>query len=728
MNKKKFVVLLLVVIMVLTLAATALVGCKDEDEEIDLGTALETVVVNSVEANLLHELQASAQISVKTNYGGSEKELLVKLAGNLALDTVTENPTSFSFSITDAKANTNVLHVYYLEYVAQKTGSLYLVLGAGESQQRFVINAISVKDILKQFPRAEVDDEGNVVKDKDGNIVYQKDEDGNLIDCGLTDEDSEAIGETITDALSDFYGTLGIIAGVGTLKQTKDNNLKLTLDLAKALNDLSDLLSVIDEYTEPIGLNLTASNIASVLPGLNLDLTFKLKGAKKNNFDNATFAGVSASISVKNKDMKINRTDNTTFVEVNIAKNFKLDLGLDFKFGADATKPAGIDSDWNNYKSINALNFVAEGELTINNEEGLGVNMKISDTFTLSIAVPKDTYSLKLAVDVDPFKLISLANMELDFSKDLSGAINSIAELQALKYVGIEITPKSESNKNALKVYLFDDDGELNVRLTDLSLIGSLGEQLKFLGSGSVPIGRVLDAVMGLFPSDSNGDKEEETPTETPDPSEDEEEEEETEEEKAQREKEELEKTLALVKTIVNSLTVLVNQPSNASAIDIDLKEYTVVENYKNVQEVDADGNLVFTKDEKGNDVPVYVQKKDDKGELVWETDKKGNFVLDKDGNKIPVYEKELIDTTKIAAKVKFDKTKGLNINATLSGMVIDGNKCGNLTADINVNKDGVTIAVKAPNLKLNKGEIDLPIDLVIKLTKFELGTAVKPF
>ena len=190
MNKKKLVVLLLVVIMVLTLALTALVGCKPktEDEQLELSTALQEVVNNSVKDHLLNNLAASAEISVKTNYGGTEKQLKVAIAGNIALDTKDNNETSFSLSVTDAKANANILHVAYFEDVAGKTGDLYLVLGAGESQQKFVINAISIKDVLKKFFKAEIDpDTDKVMKDDDGNIIYQKDDDGNPIDCGVTE-------------------------------------------------------------------------------------------------------------------------------------------------------------------------------------------------------------------------------------------------------------------------------------------------------------------------------------------------------------------------------------------------------------------------------------------------------------------------------------------------------------------------------------------------------------
>lgn len=742
-------------VMVLSLALTAMVGCKPddkEDETLELSNALQTVIDNSVEDNLLNNLKASAKLSVKTNYGGSEKELAIKFAGYVALKTDDENTTVFNFAIEDAKANSNILSVTYQEYLADETegtaaaGDLFVTLGAGNTAKKYWINAISIKDTLSRFfqrepvPETEikdgkevpkVDDKGNVIykKDADGNVIYQDktDDKGNKIDLGVTDDDANDISENITSGLGDFLSTLDMIASVGKLSQTNANNIRLTIDLAKALTDLSDLLAVIDEYTVPLGLNLTSSNIASVLPGLTLNLDIKLNDGKMGNFEDATLAGMAASIDVKSKDIKINRTDNSTFLEVNVAKNFKLDLGFDFKFGEIADN-ANYVSDYDSYTNVNALNFEVGGDLVLNQD--LGVDFKISDSFTLNIAIPKDTYDFKFAIDVDPFKLVEMADPDfgLDFSKDLSGSINKIAALQAVKYLGIEIVPKSETNTNKLRLYLFNRGDRLMVRAKDLSLLGSLGTQMNgFLSTGALSIGDLLDKLMPIInpPKKDEGNTDDNKKDETTDKK-DEEEKELTDEEKAALKKEQTEKTLALVKTIIEKLSILVNQPNNANLIDVDFKEYKIKDNYKNVQAKDSEGNLMFEKDKDGNDVPVYVQKKDDKNELMWETDKNGNFVLDKDGKKIPVYEQELIDTTKISAKVALSKANGLNIKATLSGMVIDGIKCGSLTADITV-KNGVSIAVKAPDLKLNNGEIPMNIDLVLNITSFSFGTAARP-
>ncbi len=99
MKKKKLVIFLLIAVMVLSLAVTALVGCKPKTDpnaapnaapegyknmSTSLSSLLGDALYNSSNENRINNLKASAQLRVNTEYGDSTKEYLVKFGANVA--------------------------------------------------------------------------------------------------------------------------------------------------------------------------------------------------------------------------------------------------------------------------------------------------------------------------------------------------------------------------------------------------------------------------------------------------------------------------------------------------------------------------------------------------------------------------------------------------------------------------------------------------------------------
>lgn len=133
MNKKKLVIMMLVLVMVLSLAITALVGCDDKGKEdidgynqassISIEDALTSAIYNSAEDGNLNNFKVGAQLALSVN----NHKYVIKLNANLALDEESQktNSNSFGLSFVDATANANILNVYYNEGYSKTYGELY---------------------------------------------------------------------------------------------------------------------------------------------------------------------------------------------------------------------------------------------------------------------------------------------------------------------------------------------------------------------------------------------------------------------------------------------------------------------------------------------------------------------------------------------------------------------------------------------------------------------------
>lgn len=106
MNKKKLVIMMLVLVMVLSLAITALVGCDDKGKEdidgynqassISIEDALTSAIYNSAEDGNLNNFKVGAQLALSVN----NHKYVIKLNANLALDEESQKTNSNSFGLS----------------------------------------------------------------------------------------------------------------------------------------------------------------------------------------------------------------------------------------------------------------------------------------------------------------------------------------------------------------------------------------------------------------------------------------------------------------------------------------------------------------------------------------------------------------------------------------------------------------------------------------------------
>lgn len=660
MKKKKLVIFLLVAIMVLTLAVTALVGCKPEDDpditptepapegyknmSVDLASALKSTLYNSTEGELLNNLKASAQLRVKTSYGDSTKEYLIKLGLNLALNTEDENKNTLSVSIVDVSANNaNIINVYYDEATSK---NVYVDLGAGETAKHLALNGVKVKDVLTSENK------------------------------NVSDADANKINNDVTNAMVSVCNVIDTISAFGKAYQAEDNSHVLfRLDIGEVLISAEAMLGIIDSYTEELGLDLKGSDLKSILPGVTIDLSFKMTGAGADDFKTAKFAGLEAKLGATSKDIKIQKIDEndkkTDFLHINIAKDCSADLALDFNFGGNVSfsRPLAQAKD---YTTISAINFTAAGELELKEAIGIKVNFNNKE---IPLEIPTGKYTIELAADLDPTQLIGI-NFNAKKTSEILTLVEQITS-KVINVLSIKIVNTADATQ---KIDVSIKNG--NLYLTDLSLIGQLGDAVSGIlgGEDGMSISDAINAIKGvpgLIPPDKedpetgSGDNENGSGNETEDKDEDEDE----------------DFDLAPIAELIKNLTLV----ADAGEINVNVQNHTVSKNLK--YETDKDNNLVLDE----NDEPIIVKD----------------------------YGDTKINATAIANK------DGVTITASLLNIVFsqEHELIADISAKIQANSEGITITAKsAATLDAEAEEIDfgsnikMKIDLVLKLTEVKYG------
>ena len=683
MNKKRFVIGLLIFVMVLSLALTTLVGCKD-DTDVDnpdtkpdtstapegyktmatsVQTALTSAVNNTADGQKVNALTADATLKVSAKYGEAESEYVIKFGAKVALDN-NDSETTFGLSIKDAKANNaNVLNVVYFEYPTEGKegeeisrenyttgeGYLYVDLGSGENSKQFCISALSIKDVLRS--------EGVTVDDPE----------------------SDKIIEDVEDGIDKALGTISIVFGLGGVYQAQDNSEVLfRLSLTEFFNKagaLLDGLEGINEYTSALGLALQSTDIKTLLPDLSLDLHFKMDDAGNDKFDDAVLTGVEANINVGKKDLKVAKLDGNNLLRINIAKDIELGLGLDFTFGGKASVPGILGASYDDYKDpISLINFTAGGELNL--KEGININITLNDNKTpddpdddkvLDLSIPKGLYDIKLAADINPVGLLGLDFTTNGFDSIINLVINILTK--AVNVLDFEITPKNPTEEQMGKKLMLKVAPDATGALA-ISFDGSL------LGSDLVTsMGKLIDGikVSGLAGA-------------------------------------------------VNSILPMLGLSTTPTTPETGSGEGSG----NNTTAPSGNGSGETGSGDKTAEILATVKGIVDllsievNGENNWLNVQFNNYVIAKNEITKDVEEPKNVDTT-ISATIIGNKATGLTLTASLKGIVMDGNVV-DADATIVVNKDGVTITAKAPALKI--GEFNLPIDLEIKFNEFEIGNA----
>ncbi|MDE7209710.1 MAG: hypothetical protein K2O31_07490, partial [Clostridia bacterium] len=306
----------------------------------------------------------------------------------------------------------------------------------------------------------------------------------------------------------------------------------------------------------------------------------------------------------------------------------------------------------------------------------------------MTLEIPAGTYSIELAADLDPTQLIGVK-----FNANKTSEILNLVETIATRVINV-LSIKIVNSDETKKIDVSIKDG--NVYLTDLSLIGELGESISgIISSDGMSISAVIDAlkgIPGLIPPDKedpevgsgdasgeasgnvSGDASGSTPSGNT------------------GNKVDWDALAALVK----NLTLIAND----GKISVDVQNHTVNQNLKYKTEVKID------------------EETGESGEVV---------VVDKDGK--PIVDKNYGDTT---INVKAEATKnGITIDASLLNIILNQaeERKANVSAKVEVNSNGITITAKsAAKLSDAAAEIDfgsgikMKIDLVLKLTEFKYG------
>ena len=644
-NKKKLVIFALIAVMVLTVCVTALAGCSDvpkgyreikNKDEYSVQSPLSEALYNTVMENGLDNLKFGTELTVNTKYGDVKKSYLIKMNAQLAFNIKDNNTNTFCFQVLDKAAdNANILTVFYkedskdmAEYKPEGeevdptqigNGDVYVAIGSGSNAQYFKIKALSIKSVLRTqyMPNPDY---------KVGSDLPEK------VHPSIDEEAANGISDTISTELDKIFSYVDTISGACRVFESKNkDSIILRIDLAKILKDFESVINEaageFNTIIKGLGLDLDLTKLKEILPTLKADLTFNFAGVDKgaeNPYESATISGVGVKLDAKKKDFKINKTDGTEFIRINIAKDFTADVMFSFAYGDAVQVPVNTPVQ-GNYKAINAINFTAKGELKLNKEIKLNINLGGEK----SLIIPAGDYNINLEADLDPTQLIGI-----DFT-NLKGAsadqIIDLVENVLMKVVSklkIEIKDKASDKKLLLDL---DREGEsllltLDASLLDGTIMADFGDILKLFNEPQ-EIGQLIPLIKQLL----GGSAAAETETDN----------------KAQ--------LIATIGSIIKNMSIV----ANAGKLTVDLKNFSVAEN----KEYDEDGETVL-KD--NGDTTLDAKVEADKNGLTVDAAIK-NMILD--GKASSITAKITANSNGVTLTAKSEEGKPLNV---LGGIDVD--------------------------------------------------------
>ena len=469
MKNKKIIVSLLVVVMVLSIAAVCLTGCKDNEwtevESTVLAERLDYALDNLATGDLLNNIEIAADLDVDTTYGSSKNSYSVDFAVKLALDKTDSLTNAFSFVVKNKNENDKIeLGVYYDE--AHSGANVYL---EGPSD-KLALKGVKVKDVIKEE------------------------------DATISDEWCSQAETDVLNAISEYF--IGYVVqtagGLGTTKINKDGTIgRLELPLTALLKDKTDeglggLLEgvgagMVDPYLEKLGIDLEVAKIADVLPELTVALQFKFEGTGEDT----VLKNITAELTCGKKDFVINKTDNRgALIEIEITDDFSATVSGDI-FVSPETSKIQYPSSYDGFKTVNALNFTLKGELS--------VDKKIEATVgPLALAIPAGNYEVNIAMDADPSKILDTESFKNNFvSNSLSDALAITGDVlnTCVDYFLIDVkTPGASTSLIKIELEKPNAKADLQVASVSLDAIG-MGD-LKLQGQS---IKAAIDLVAGMF-------------------------------------------------------------------------------------------------------------------------------------------------------------------------------------------------------------------------------------
>ncbi|MBE5763764.1 MAG: hypothetical protein E7338_06070 [Clostridiales bacterium] len=383
--------------------------------------------------------------------------------------------TKVTAELKDVKADSTLFGIYYFD-------------GAPNADQN--PSNTNIYDGNYLFLQAKTKTEQKKVKFAAPNVAAVQNALNGQVDfhgIDLADEDVWGSVDTVT----------GIIAGLASDGVCTSTEASITLKIGDLLdpnneNNLLSLVSGLQDWLNALDLDIDATALGELLPNISLVLSATLDNGKATGFD--------ISLKLAEKDMVIkNKSKDHTVIKVNMDKDVTVGLSLDYTIG---TCTIFYPSDFQSWPlQENLLDVAVSVDLKL--DTPLGVSFKLNKTdFTL--AVPAGSYTLSLEVAANPWEIIkNLDKISFDNTAKIIDSIKTI--LTAVASVNIDLH-NNTADTTALRLLVaneydggvlrVDSDGK-PVKTATIVVDSSI---LTGLGSQTIDIDAAINLVLGFIP------------------------------------------------------------------------------------------------------------------------------------------------------------------------------------------------------------------------------------
>ena len=473
MTNKKLWLSLLVVVLVVCMLSVSLFACnKDKDTPAPSGPSIESQAIDAI-INGIKESVATGDmkdLKVDGTIGITLGDKSYSLALALELDllqfegynyeqasgtfdpngeyftksgnnyTKVEKPTEANFNANKYYIRVSRAKVETIDKVTPSTQvtaelkegnttllGLYYADGQPGDYDIYEGNILYVQTKTKKlaFPAPYI---SAVQSAKDGQVDFSG--------IDLTDEDTWGTLDTVT----------GIIGSLATNGVLTDKKASITLDIATLLdpnndNNLLTLVSGLQDWLTALDLDIDASALGDILPSISLVLSADLNNGKATGFD--------ITLTLKEKDIEIkNKSNKHTLLKIDMTKDIDVGLSLDYTIGGNPQFfwPSDIDS----YTfQENVLDAKLSVDLFL--KEGINVGFDLGNT-KMTLEVPGGYYTLSAEIAADPFAIIKYINATngIDFSSTPKMIDSIKLILQAINALDLKLTNTKDATGAAI--------------------------------------------------------------------------------------------------------------------------------------------------------------------------------------------------------------------------------------------------------------------------------------
>ncbi len=383
--------------------------------------------------------------------------------------------TKITAELKDVKADSTLFGIYYFD-------------GAPNADQN--PTNVNIYDGNYLFLQAKTKTEQKKVKFAAPNVAAVQNALNGQVDfhgIDLADEDVWGSVDTVT----------GIIAGLASDGVCTSTEASITLKIGDLLdpnneNNLLSLVSGLQDWLNALDLDIDATALGELLPNISLVLSATLDNGKATGFD--------ISLKLAEKDMVIkNKSKDHTVINVNMDKDVTVGLSLDYTIG---TCTIFYPSDFQSWPlQENLLDVAVSVDLKLDTPLGVSFDLNGSP-FTLS--VPAGSYTLSLEIAANPWEIIkNLDKISFDNTAKIIDSIKAI--LTAVASVNIDLH-NNTADTTALRLLVANEyDGGIlrvdsNGKPVKTATIEVDSSILTGLGSQTIDIDAAIDLVLGFIP------------------------------------------------------------------------------------------------------------------------------------------------------------------------------------------------------------------------------------